>query len=353
MSVFESVDFDNHESVTFFDDKSCGLRAIVAIHSTSLGTALGGIRLQPYETSQAALTDVLRLSRGMSYKNALARLPLGGGKMVIMARPEDKNEALLLGMGRAVDTLGGRYICSVDMNMEMQDLPVIHRATEHVVPKKPVGARDPSPATALGTMAGIKAAVRHRLKTDSVKGVRIAIQGVGKVGLELAIDLAEEGAVVYVADVNKASLAHAVEAAGAKVVDLNEIHKVECDVFAPCAKGGFFNDTTIPELKCGIIAGCANNQLATPERHGEMLRQRGILYAPDYVVNAGGVICVAGELQNWTDDETDDHIRGIASTLSEIFRHADAENQRTDMIADRIAEQRIRAGRLTPNQAAE
>jgi leucine dehydrogenase len=351
MSVFENADFDNHESVTFFDDESCGLKAIVAVHSTSLGTALGGIRVQPYESSAAALNDVLRLSRGMSYKNALAELPLGGGKMVVIARPEDKNEALLLGMGRAVKALGGRYICSVDMNMQLEDLRPIHRVTEYVVPKDL--HRDPSLATAHGTLAGIRASVQHKLKTDSLKGVRVAIQGVGKVGQALAQDLSEEGAVLYVADPVKENLDRAVAISGATAVDTAEIHKVECEVFSPCAKGAFFNDTTIPQLNCVIIAGCANNQLANPEIHGEMLRQRRILYAPDYVVNAGGVICVAGERLGWTDAETSNHVGAIAKALSEIFRRADIEGLRTEVVADNIAKQRIRDGLTATAKAAE
>ncbi len=353
MSVFEETAFKQHEEVSFIHDERSGLKAIIAIHSRKLGPALGGIRLQPYESSRAALDDVLKLSRGMSYKSALAKLPLGGGKMVVIARPEDKNEALLLAMGRAVNKLGGRYICSVDMNMEMEDLPVIHRTTEYVVPKKPTGARDPSPATALGVIAGIEASVRHKLKTDSLKGVRVAIQGVGKVGLPLAKYLAAKGATLYVADVSKAGLDRAVEIAGVTAVALDGIHKMECDVFAPCAKGGILDDRTIAELKCSIVAGSANNQLRDPERHGDMLQQRGILYAPDYVVNAGGVICVAGELQNWTDEETDRHIGHIGEALSEIFHHADADGLRTEVVADRIAEQRIRAGSAGIAKAAE
>jgi leucine dehydrogenase len=346
MSVFESVDFDHHETVAFFDDQNSGLKSIIAIHSTALGPACGGCRMYPYLNEEAALTDVLRLSRGMSYKNAMADIPFGGGKAVVLGDPnKDKTEAKLLAFGRAVENLGGRYVTAMDVGMKQADLPIIARATRYAAgydqPGKSGG--DSAPMTALGVFLSLKAAVKHRLKTDQLKGLTVAIQGLGKVGMRLATQLHAEGAALVVADTNEAHVRQAENAYGAKVVAPGAIVTAECDVLAPCALGAILDDVTVPLLKAKVIAGAANNQLAR-DRHGAMLRERGVLYAPDYVVNGGGVICVAGQILGWSDAEIETRTRAIAPTLARIFARADAENAPTNIIADRMAQERIARG---------
>lgn len=346
MSVFESVDFDHHETVAFFDDQASGLKSIIAIHSTALGPGCGGCRMYPYTDEQAALTDVLRLSRGMSYKNAMADIPFGGGKAVVLGDPaKDKTEAKLLAFGRAVESLGGRYITAMDVGMKQADLPVIARATRYAAgydqPGKTGG--DSGPMTALGVFLGLKAAVKHRLKTDSVKGMTVAIQGVGKVGMLLAAQLHAEGAALIVADVNVNAAREAASKFGARIVGVDAVVTAECDVLAPCALGAIVDDKTVPVVKAKVIAGAANNQLAR-DRHGAMLRERGVLYAPDYVINGGGVICVAGQILGWSDAEIEKRTRAIAPALSRIFARADAESAPTNVIADRMAEERIARG---------
>ena len=355
MSVFEAVDFDHHETVAYFDDKATGLKAIIAIHSTVLGPACGGTRLYPYASGDAALTDVLRLSRSMSYKNAIANLPLGGGKAVIIGDPaKDKSEALFLAYGRAVEAMGGRYITAMDVGMTAKDMPIIARATHHIAgfdqPGKPSG--DSGPPTALGVFVGLKAAIKHRLGADTAKGLTVAIQGLGKVGMNLAGRLHAEGAKLIVSDVNEAAMKQAGEAYGAKAVSPDDIVTSECDVFSPNALGAILNDKTVPKMHARVIAGAANNQLARDE-HGAALKAREILYAPDYVINGGGIIRVAGQVFNWSDAEVDRRVLGITETLGQIFRRAAAEGAPTNVIADRMAEERIAAGGRAAVKAAE
>jgi leucine dehydrogenase len=355
MSAFESPDFDHHETVAFFDDKTSGLKCIIAIHSTALGAACGGTRVYPYANGDAALTDVLRLSRGMSYKNAIANLPLGGGKAVIIGDPaKDKTEARLLAYGRAVNALGGRYITAMDVGITPADMPVIARATKYAagfdMPGKPAG--DSGPPTALGTFMGLKAAIKHRLGADSAKGLTVAIQGLGKVGGTLAKQLHAEGAKLVVADVNADAARKAADAYGAKVVPVDEIVTTECDVFSPNALGAILNDRTVDKIHAKVIAGAANNQLARDE-HGAALKARGILYAPDYVINGGGIIRVAGQIFEWSDAEVERRVLAIGDTLTQIFKRADQENKPTNVIADRIAEERMAAGGKSTAQAAE
>jgi leucine dehydrogenase len=347
MSVFESVDFDHHETVAFFDDSNSGLKSIIAIHSTALGPACGGCRYYPYAGDEAALTDVLRLSRGMSYKNAMADLPLGGGKAVVIGDPtKDKTDAKLLAFGRAVESLAGRYITAMDVGMKQADLPIIARATKFAAgfdqPGKTGG--DSGPMTALGVFLGLKAAVKHRLKTDVLKGLTVAIQGVGKVGMRVAAQLHAEGAKLIVADVNANAAREAADKFGAAIVGVTDIITAECDVLAPCALGAVLNDKTVPAIKAKVIAGGANNQLER-DRHGAVLRERGVLYAPDYVINGGGVICVAGQIFGWSDSEIETRTRSIPLTLARIFTRADAENAPTNEIADRMAQERLANGR--------
>ena len=343
MGVFEADDFDHHETVAFFDHKPSGLKAIIALHSTALGPACGGTRVYPYSTSNDALTDVLRLSRGMSYKNAIADLPLGGGKAVFIGNPAtDKTEARLLAYADAVNTLGGSYITAMDVGMTQRDMPVIARGTKCVAgfdqPGKSGG--DSGPMTALGVFLGLKAAVKHRLGTDSLKGLTVAIQGVGKVGMKVARQLHAEGAKLIVSDVQRELLDQAVAEFGATVFDGDEIVAAECDVFSPNALGGVLNRNTVRRLKARVVAGAANNQLSR-DSDGVELLARGILYAPDYVINGGGVICVAGQIFDWGNAEIERRVRGIADRLVQIFNRADQENTPTNVIADRMAEERM------------
>lgn len=349
MNVFESADFDHHESVSFFDDKASGLKAIIAIHSTALGPACGGTRMYSYASPDAALTDVLRLSRGMSYKNAIANLPLGGGKAVIIGDPaKDKSEALFTSYGRAIETLGGRYVTAMDVGVLPADMPMIARATRHAAgfdqPGKPAG--DSGPPTALGVFVGLKAAIKHRLGADTAKGLRVAVQGLGKVGMNLAERLHQEGAKLIVSDVRADSAKKAVDRFGATAASTDEIIGTECDVFSPNALGAILNDESIAKMHARVVAGAANNQLERDE-HGEALKARGILYAPDYVINGGGIIRVAGQIFNWSDAEVDRRVLGIADTLNQIFRRADAENAPTSVIADRVAQERIASAHLS------
>ena len=355
MAVFEAQDFDHHETVAFFHDAASGLEAIIAIHSTALGPACGGTRMYPYANSEAALTDALRLSRGMSYKSAMADLPLGGGKAVIIGDPStDKTEARLFAYADAVNALGGRYVTAMDVGIVPRDMPVIAHRTEHIAgydqPGKTGG--DSGPTTTLGVFVGLKAAVRHRLGVASTTGLTVAIQGLGKVGMGLADSLHKEGARLVVADVNADAVATAVARYDAQAVSPEDIVTVDCDVFSPNALGAILDGETIPALKARVVAGAANNQLAHDE-HGEMLKDAGVLYAPDYVINAGGIIRVAGQIHNWDDTEIERRTLAIADTLTAIFRRADLEGLPTNRIADRMAEERIARAKAARTKAAE
>jgi leucine dehydrogenase len=343
MNVFESPDFDAHETVAFFHDKKTGLKSIIAIHSTALGPACGGTRMYPYASTDAALTDVLRLSRGMSYKNAIADLQLGGGKAVIIGDPaKDKSEARLLAYAGAINALGGRYVTAMDVGIRPADMPVIARGTKFIAgydqPGKSGG--DSGPLTALGVFVGLKAAVKHRLGVDTAKGLTVAIQGLGKVGMGVAKRLYEEEAKLIVADVNEEFVRRAADAFDARIALPDDIVTVECDVLSLNALGAILDERTIPQLRARVVAGGANNQLARDE-HGAMLTERGILYAPDYAINGGGIIRVAGQIYGWDDAEIERRTLAIADTLTAIFRRADAENRPTNVIADAMAEERM------------
>ena len=347
MSVFEARDFDAHETVAYFDDKASGLKAIIAIHSTALGPSCGGVRMYPYANGDAAATDALRLSRGMSYKSAIANLPLGGGKAVIIGDPaKDKTEEKLLAFAEAVNSLGGRYVTAMDVGIVPKDMPVIARGTKHIAgydqPGKTGG--DSGPLTALGVFMGLKAAVKHRLGVDTTAGLTVAIQGLGKVGMDLAKRLHAEGAHLVVTDVDPHLTRQAAETLGADVVLPDEIVTTNCDVLSPNALGAILNEKTIPALHARVVAGGANNQLATAS-DGDALRARNILYAPDYVINGGGIIRVAGQMFNWKDADIEARVLAIADTLTEIFRRADNEGVTTAVVADRMAEERMAKGR--------
>ena len=342
MPIFAHPEFDDHERVVFGHDAETGLNAIIAIHNTNLGPALGGCRMWPYASEAEALTDALRLSRGMTYKSALAGLPLGGGKAVILGDPrKDKTEALFLAMGRFVDSLGGAYVTAEDVGVSVDDVDTIARATCHVAGTRAGGAGDPSPSTAYGVLMGIRAAVTHKLDRNSLDGARVAVQGVGHVGYHLCRLLHEAGAKLTVTDIDGAAVECVADEFGAKPVAPDAITGVEGEVFAPCALGAVIDDQTLERLQAPIVAGSANNQLAEP-RHGIELMRRGVLYAPDYVINAGGVINISHEGPNYDKQAAVDHVARIHDTLREIFGRAEASSIPTSEAADHLAEERFK-----------
>jgi leucine dehydrogenase len=352
MSVFSHVDFDHHEQVVYGHDKASGLKAIVAIHDTTLGPALGGCRMWRYASDDEALRDVLRLSRGMTYKSALARLPLGGGKAVIIGDPHSgKSEALFQAMGDFVDSLGGRYITAADSGTGVAEMQMMAERTRHVAG---AGQReafdggvrngDPSPSTAYGVFLGLQVAVKHRLGRDHLKGLKVAVQGLGQVGFSLARQLKDAGAELWVTDIVEANVRRAVEQLGATAVGQNDIYGLDVDVFAPCAMGAIINPHTLEALRAPVIAGAANNQLADAQL-AEELQRKGCLYAPDYAINAGGIIDVCYERTGGSAAELKAHVEGIAATLEEIFRRSQAEGATTTAIADRMAQERLQGGR--------
>jgi len=348
MAVFSLSDFADHEQVVFVSDDKSGLKAIIAVHNSKLGPALGGCRMWPYASEDEAIRDVLRLSRGMTYKSAMANLKLGGGKSVIIGNPRtQKTPELLAAFARALEQLNGRYIAAEDSGTSVADMKYMTQFTQHVagIHDKPSdeGTRsgDPSPATAYGTFIGIQAAVRERLGRDSLDGLRVAVQGVGNVGFDLVRQLKEAGAQLWVTDIHREPLVQAGRELGATVVAPEEIFSLDVDVFAPCALGAILNDSTIPQLKAKIVAGAANNQLAEA-RHGLELMKRGILYAPDYVINAGGIIDVYHERIGFDRSALLKHIEGIHDNLMEVFERARKEERPTGEVADAIAEERFK-----------
>ncbi len=341
MSVFDHPEFDHHETIHFFDDAGSGLRAIIAVHSTALGPGAGGCRRWTYASDRDAITDVLRLSRGMTYKNAVAGLPFGGGKAVILAaHAAPKSESLFRAFGRAVDTLGGRYVTAEDVGINIDDMRVVREETPYVsgLPQSEASAGgDPSPWTAYGVFLGIKAASLVRLGDDNLRAVKVAVQGVGSVGLHLCRLLVEAGSQVVVADVNRDNLKQAMAIDGIRKVSPREILFADVDILAPCALGNILNSESIPRIRAKVIAGAANNQLST-ERDGERLAERGVLYAPDYVINAGGIISVAREfLGQSSEDEVRREVDRIPERLGEIFREAASSGRPTNRIADELA----------------
>ncbi|NNC74639.1 MAG: Glu/Leu/Phe/Val dehydrogenase [Acidimicrobiia bacterium] len=344
MGVFEVAQAEGHEEVLFGSDPESGLRTIIAIHSTALGPALGGTRFYPYASEDEALTDVLRLAKGMTYKSAAAGLDLGGGKAVIIGDPRtDKTERMLRAYARVIDSLGGRYVTAEDVGTTTDDMITISRETKHVsgLPAEYGGSGDPSPATATGVLAAIRATARHLWGDDDLSGRRIAIQGVGKVGSSLAEQLVKSGASVIVTDTYKPAVDHAVSAYGAKAVGIDEIYDVECDLFAPCALGASFNESTIPRLRCEAIAGSANNQLATTA-DADRLIERGITYVPDFIVNAGGVINIQEELHgSYSWERAARALEGIGDAVTRVLTRAQAEGATPVIAARHIAEERI------------
>jgi len=342
MDVFDHPEFDQHESVQYINDEVTGLQAIIAIHSTVLGPSAGGCRRWQYADNAAALTDALRLSRGMTYKNAVAGLKFGGGKSVILASDSaPKSPELFRAFGRAVESLGGRYITAEDVGCSVDDMRHVNKETGYVsgLPKNGDQAGgDPSPITALGVFLGIQSAAKAALNTDSLDGMRVAVQGVGHVGLHLCRLLHAAGAVLVVADVNQDHLRRARDELPLTEVMPNELLFSDVDILAPCALGNIFTSQTIPSLKARIVAGAANNQLAT-EEDGKRLAESGILYAPDYVINAGGIINVAHEYYgNSSEDQVREDVARIPERLDAIFAEARDTGRPTNMIADELAQ---------------
>jgi leucine dehydrogenase len=352
MTLFTHPEFDDHAEVAFCRDPESGLRAIIAIHNLNRGPALGGCRMWGYANEEEALTDALRLSRGMTYKSALAGLPYGGGKSVIIGEPKtDKSEALFRAMGRFVESLGGRYIIAEDVGISVPDIDIMAQETKHVSGASAGGVGDPSPGTAYGVYMGIRAAVKHKLGRNDLKGITVAVQGLGHVGRYLCRQLAAEGAALIVTDIDHGAIAEVVRELGAKAVAPHEIYNVEAEVYAPCALGATINDGTIKVLRTPIVAGAANNQLAEP-RHGAELLRRGVLYAPDYVINAGGVIIISHEGPAFDEVEAFAHIAKIHDTLLDVFRRSEATGLPTSEAADRLAEERFKDHGLATPAAA-
>ncbi|MHB1589033.1 MAG: Glu/Leu/Phe/Val dehydrogenase dimerization domain-containing protein, partial [Metallibacterium scheffleri] len=323
--IFETLATYGHEQVVFCHQKDVGLKAIIAIHNTVLGPSLGGLRMWAYKTEQEALNDVLRLSRGMTYKNAVAGLNLGGGKAVIIGDPtRDKSEALFRAFGRFVQSLGGRYITAEDVGIDVNDMEYVFRETEFVTGVHQVhgGSGDPSPFTAFGTLQGLMAALNHKYGHEDVGKLSYAVQGVGHVGLEFVKLLREQGAKVFVTDINKTAVQRCVDEFGCEAVSLDDIYDVDADVYSPAALGGTVNEHTLPRLKCKIICGPANNQLAS-DAIGDEVTKRGILYAPDYAVNAGGVMNVSLEIDGYNRERAMRMMRTIYYNVGRIFQIAD------------------------------
>jgi len=342
MKLFETIHTTEHEQVVFCHNKEAGLKGIIAIHNSTLGPALGGLRMWPYATEQEALDDVLRLSRGMTYKAAVAGLNLGGGKSVLIGDPrQDKSEALFRAFGRFIDSMNGRYITAEDVGIDVNDMEYVFQETDNCVGVHQVhgGSGDPSPFTAFGTLQGIRASLSHKFNGEEVGEYSYAVQGVGHVGMELVKLLRNEGAKVFVTDINDEAVQAAVDL-GCEAVPLDEIYDVDADVFCPTALGAIVNEQTIPRFKFKVVCGAANNQLAT-EECGNELERRGIIYAPDYAVNAGGLMNVSIEFEGYNRERAKRMMRTIYYNVSKIFQIAERDGIPSWKAADRMAEERI------------
>ncbi|MFS1517989.1 branched-chain amino acid dehydrogenase [Bacillus sp. SCS-151] len=352
MQIFSYMEEYDYEQLVFCQDKQSGLKAIIAIHDTTLGPALGGTRMWTYASEELAIEDALRLAKGMTYKNAAAGLNLGGGKTVIIGDPRtDKNEEMFRAFGRYIQGLNGRYITAEDVGTTVADMDLIHEETDFVTGISPAfgSSGNPSPVTAYGVYRGMKAAAKEAFGTDSLEGKVIAVQGVGNVAFNLCKHLHEEGAQLIVTDINKEAVQAAVEQFGAQAVDPDDIYSVDCDIYAPCALGATINDDTIPKLKAKVIAGAANNQLREP-RHGDTIHDLGIVYAPDYVINAGGVMNVADELNGYNRDRAMKKVETIYNNIEKVIEIANRDRIPTYVAADRLAEERIERMRNSRSQ---
>jgi leucine dehydrogenase len=344
MISFEKLYSEGHEEVIFFSDPSCNLKAIVAIHNTTLGPALGGTRMWPYASEAEAIEDVLRLSKGMTYKASVAGLNLGGGKAVIIGDPaRDKSEALFRSYGRFLESLNGRYITAEDVNITVEDIEHIFVETNHVagIDKAHGGSGNPSPFTALGVFRGVEASCLKVYGDRSVKGKTVALQGAGSVGRHLGKLLADGGAKIFFTDINQNNVdLFKQQVPNAEFVGVEEIYDVDCDVYSPCALGATVNDNTIDRLKCDIVAGAANNQLAEP-RHGDILREKKVLYAPDYLINAGGLMNVSLEFEGWSEMKATRMVDTIFDTTLKIFKISDEQNIPVYKACDILSESRV------------
>ncbi|MDE2860527.1 MAG: Glu/Leu/Phe/Val dehydrogenase [Chloroflexota bacterium] len=347
MNVTDYMEAHGHEQLSVYTDPEAGLRAFIAIHDTTLGPAVGGVRIWPHRTEQEAIVDVLRLARGMTYKSAAAGLNMGGGKALIIASAQDKSEAMMRAFGRFVDTLGGRYVTTEDVGATLRDLEHVAQETEYVVglPVSQGGSGDPSIMTAFGIYRGMKACALDVWGSESLEGRTVALQGFGKVATRLAGHLTNERARLVVSEIDPAGLERARQANLETLDDPSAIYDQECDIFAPCALGGILNDDTIPRLRCRIVAGAANNQLLE-DRHSSTLQSKGILYAPDYIINAGGVINISLEMEGEYDETLAAERTGrIYDTLQQVMDTARSRDITTAQAADRLAEERIEAVR--------
>ena len=352
MELFSYMERDDYEQVVVCHEKVSGLKAIIAIHDTTLGPALGGTRMWMYQTEEDAFLDALRLAKGMTYKNAAAGLNLGGGKTVIIGNPrKDKNEEMFRAFGRYIQGLNGRYITAEDVGTTVQDMDIIYEETKYVTGISPAfgSSGNPSPVTAYGVYVGMKAAVKEAFGSDDLAGKTVAVQGVGNVAYHLCKHLHNEGASLVVTDIHKEAVKRAVDDFGAKAVDPEDIYREECDVFAPCALGGIINDVTIPQFKAKVIAGAANNQLKE-DKHGDLLESKGMIYAPDYVINAGGVINVADELNGYNKERALKKVEGIYQNIEKVLSIAKRDQIPTYKAADRMAEERIERMRHSRRQ---
>ena len=344
--VIAQMSLHNHEQILFCNDNSTGLKAIIAIHNTVLGPSLGGTRFWNYANEAEALTDVLRLSRGMTYKSSVAGINLGGGKAVIIGDAKKiKNEALLRRFGKFVNSLGGKYITAEDVAMTSRDMEIIKMETDHVsgLPVNMGGSGDPSPVTAYGVYVSMKASAKEIFGNDSLNGKKVLVQGLGNVGMHLVEYLHKEKAIMYVYDISDERVKMAVDNHGATATMPDKMFDLDIDIYAPCALGASVNDETLSKLKCKIICGAANNQLADEKIHGELVTQKGILYAPDFVVNAGGIINVYYELEGYNRERALAHAEQIYNTTFNLFQLAKKEGIPTYKAANRLGEQRIEA----------
>lgn len=342
--VFGQVSFDNHEQIVFCNDKDTGLKAIIGIHNTVLGPALGGTRMWKYTNEWEALNDVLRLSRGMTYKSAVTGLNLGGGKAVIIGDSKiDKTPAMISKFGEFVNSLSGKYITAEDVGTTTADMDLIRDVTPHVtgISQSRGGSGNPSPVTAYGVYMGMKAAAKYKFGTDNLAGKKILVQGIGHVGETLVDYLAKEGAVVFITDINEARVQEVSAKYGAQIFAGADVYSADVDIYAPCALGATVNDETINRIQAKVIAGAANNQLANEQIHGQILKDKGILYAPDFLINAGGIINVYAEIVGYDSAEAMRRTENIYNTTLEILTFADSNNLTTYQAALSIAEKRI------------
>ncbi len=344
MVQFKNIETKNHKKVVYCSDSDTGLKAFIAVHNTVLGPSLGGCRMWSYQSEEEALVDVLRLSKGMTYKAAIAGLKLGGGKSVIIgSSKEDKSKALFKSFGKFVDMLSGEYITAEDVGTTEDDMEIVRTETKYVtgVSKENGGSGDPSPVTAYGTYIGIKASVKYKFNISSLSGLKIMVQGIGSVGEHLVHHLCNDGADVYVNDIDIEKLNYVSRKYSVKIIKPENLYGFDADVYAPCALGATINDTTIDQLKCPIIAGAANNVLLDSKKHGNQLMKKNILFAPDYVINAGGLINVANEIEGYNEDKVKNKTESIYDTLLNIYKISNDSGISTSEASSRLAEKII------------